>query len=113
MSPCDSGRHQNFHDQIMLISGHDRLKKISASIHNQVSRFSYKSLQDPDHLASSVRYHREIIKAIKAGDKTIAGRLMKAHVLEALDGLLAMPEFKMKSDDRKNSAALAAQQKTG
>jgi DNA-binding GntR family transcriptional regulator len=36
--------HQNFHCQIMLIAGHDRLKKISDSIHNQVCRFSYKSL---------------------------------------------------------------------
>jgi len=101
--------HQNFHDQIMLISGHDRLKKISASIHNQVSRFSYKSLQDQDHLTSSVRYHREIVKAIKARDKVTAGRLMKAHVLEALDGLLSMAEFKAGSVDNKKWAALAAQ----
>jgi len=101
--------HQNFHDQILRISGHDRLKKISASIHNQVSRFSYKSLQDHDHLTSSVRYHREIIKAIKARDKVTAGRLMKAHVLEALDGLLAMPQFKTKSGDHKKCAALAAE----
>ena len=35
--------HQDFHDQIMDISGHERLKKISNSIHNQVCRFSYRS----------------------------------------------------------------------
>ena len=100
--------HQNFHDQIILISGHDRLKKISASIHNQVSRFSYKSLQDQDHLTASVRYHQKIVKAIKAGDKVTAGRLMKAHVLEALNGLLSMPEFKAGSADNKKCTALAA-----
>ncbi len=83
--------HHGFHDKIMVISGHDRLKKISVSIHNQVGRFSYKSLQNKSHLQSSVRYHRQIIKAIKAKDKTRACRLMKEHVLEALDVLLSMP----------------------
>ena len=91
--------HQNFHAQIMLISGHDRLKKISASIHNQVSRFSYKSLQNRAHLDSSVRYHRKIIKAVMAGDKVSACRLMKEHVLEALDGLLSMPELQKREPD--------------
>ena len=85
--------HQNFHNLIMLISGHDRLKKISASIHNQVSRFSYKSLQNTEHLNSSVRYHRRILKAVIARDKISACRLMKEHVLEALDVLYAMPEL--------------------
>ncbi len=83
--------HQNFHDKIMLISGHDRLKKISVSIHNQVGRFSYKSLQNNSHLQSSVGYHRNIVTALKAKDKTLACSLMKEHVLEALDVLLSMP----------------------
>ncbi|UCD79506.1 MAG: GntR family transcriptional regulator [Desulfobacterales bacterium] len=100
--------HQNFHDQIILISGHDRLKKISASIHNQVSRFSYKSLQNRSHLKSSVRYHRQIIKAIKSGDKVLACRLMKAHVLEALNGLLSMPELQKEAADNEQCTAIAA-----
>lgn len=93
--------HQNFHNRIMLISGHDRLKKISASIHNQVSRFSYKSLQNSEHLNSSVRYHRQIITAVIARDKVLACRLMKEHVLEALDVLRTMPELQKKEPDKK------------
>jgi DNA-binding GntR family transcriptional regulator len=77
--------HRNFHNQIMVISGHDRLKKISASIHNQVSRFSYKSLQNRNHLDSSVRYHRQILDAIKDQDGALACKLMKEHVLNAID----------------------------
>ena len=77
--------HRNFHNQIMVISGHDRLKKISASIHNQVSRFSYKSLQNRNHLDSSVRYHRQILDAIKDKDSALACKLMKEHVLNAID----------------------------
>ena len=100
--------HQNFHDQIMNISGHERLKKISASIHNQVSRFSYKSLQDEGHLQSSVRYHREIINALKAKDKNLACRLMKEHVLEALEVLLSMPELQEEIADETQYAAAVA-----
>ena len=97
--------HQNFHSEIMIISGHDRLKKISASIHNQIGRFSYRSLQNKSHLQSSVRYHRQIIDAIKAKDKTRACRLMKEHVLEALDVLLSMPGMQEENGDQKRPAA--------
>jgi DNA-binding GntR family transcriptional regulator len=97
--------HQSFHDKIMVISGHDRLKKISASIHNQIGRFSYRSLQNKSHLQSSVRNHRQIIDAIKAKDKTRACRLMKEHVLEALDVLLSMPGLQEENGDQKRPAA--------
>jgi DNA-binding GntR family transcriptional regulator len=95
--------HQNFHNFIMLISGNDRLKKISASIHNQISRFSYKSLQNRDHLNASVRYHRQIVMAVIEGDKDLACRLMKEHVLEALDVLLIKPQPPKKDSERKQA----------
>jgi DNA-binding GntR family transcriptional regulator len=97
--------HQSFHHQIMIISGHDRLKKISVSIHNQVGRFSYRSLQDQSHLKSSVRYHRKIINAIKAKNKPLACRLMKEHVLEALDVLMSMPGFEKENVAAEQPAA--------
>lgn len=93
--------HQRFHDIIMVISGHDRVKKISVSIHNQVGRFSYRSLQDKSHLRSSVRYHRKIVDALKAKDKNLACKLMKEHVLEALNVLLSMPELRAESANPK------------
>ena len=97
--------HRNFHHKIMVISGHDRLKKISVSIHNQVGRFSYKSLQNKSHLQSSVRYHRQIINAMKAKDKNLACRLMKEHVLEALAVLLSMPGLQEEIDGEMLHAA--------
>ena len=99
--------HQKFHDKIMVISGHDRVKKISVSIHNQVGRFSYRSLQNKSHLRSSVRYHRKIVDAIKAKDKTLACSLMKEHVLDALNVLLSMPELQDESTGLKRLAATA------
>ena len=97
--------HQNFHHKIMVISGHNRLKKSAVSIHNQVSRFSYKSLQNSSHLQSSARYHRQIVNAIKAKDKTQACGLMKEHVLAALNVLLSMPDLQEKNDNETRHAA--------
>lgn len=91
--------HQEFHDQIMLISGNDRLKKFSNNIHLQVCRFSYKSLQNSLHRKSSIRYHRRIMDAVKEKDKARACKLMKDHVLEALDVLLDMYEENDKASE--------------
>lgn len=92
--------HQNFHDKIMVISGNERLKKISSSIHNQVSRFSYKSLQNRDHLHSSVRYHRKIMDALRKKNKPFACKLMKEHVLKAIDVFREMNNLKQKPFDQ-------------
>jgi DNA-binding GntR family transcriptional regulator len=89
--------HQEFHDQIMLISGNERLKKFSASIHLQVCRFSYKSLQNEAHLRSSIGYHQRIINALKEKNKPLACKLMKDHVLSALDTLRDMHDLKEES----------------
>lgn len=85
--------HWHFHDQIMNISTNRRLKKISASLHNQVTRFSYLSLQDRAHLDSSIEYHRLIYAAIKKKDSARACRLMREHVLMALDVLRQRIDF--------------------
>jgi DNA-binding GntR family transcriptional regulator len=86
--------HQKFHDKIMQISGNNRLRKISSSIHNQVSRFSYKSLQNRSHLHSSVRYHRQIMNSIQDKNKPLACKLMKEHVLKAIDAFREMNHLK-------------------
>jgi len=82
--------HKVFHNSIMGIAGNDRLRTFALNLHNQVTLFSYKSLQDKNHLNSSVRYHREIVNAMKNKDGSLACRLMKEHVLNALDVLRDM-----------------------
>ena len=82
--------HKSFHRLIMAIAGNARLERFASSLHNQVTPFSYKSLQDKDHLHSSVQYHKNIVKAMREGDKSLACRLMKEHVLNALDVLKKM-----------------------
>ncbi len=82
--------HERFHRIIMEAAGNERLKKFSDSLHNQVSRFSYRSLQNRAHLAASVDYHRRIVAALARCDREQACRLMKQHVLEALEVLVKM-----------------------
>lgn len=76
--------NETFHNVTIEIAGHERLKKIAASLQNQVKRFSYKSLADRNHLQSSCRYHREILEAIKRKDKDAAERLNREHILKGL-----------------------------
>lgn len=100
--------HQAFHDKIMLISGNERLKKFSTSIHLQVCRFSYKSLQNNAHRNSSIRYHRRIINALKEKNKPLACKLMKDHVLEALDVLREMNDLKKETPQEGPIKAVAS-----
>lgn len=76
--------HETFHDVIINVTGNRRLKTITSHLHNQVNMFSYKTLQNKDHLYSSLHYHWEILKAIKAKNTFRACKLMKEHVLSAL-----------------------------
>lgn len=79
--------HGSFHKVIMDIAGNGRLKAIASHLHNQVTMFSYKTLQHRDHLHSSLHYHWEILNAIKTKNTSSACGLMKEHVLNALDVL--------------------------
>jgi len=82
--------HKTFHNSIMVIAGNDRLRTFASNLHNQVTLFSYKSLQDKNHLNFSVRYHGDIVNAMKQKDRSLACSLMKEHVLNALDVLRDM-----------------------
>ena len=99
--------HKVFHSRMMEIAGNYRLKTFAANLHNQVTPFSYQSLQQKEHLLSSVRYHRKIIDAIKEGDRPLACRLMKQHVLDAL------PVFREMQDVVLDGVALSSQGKEG
>lgn len=81
------GYHEEFHGLLMDIAGNERLKRIARSLHNQVKRFSFRSLAHDGHLRNSCRRHRQILQAIRDGNASEAEALSKRHVLEALDFL--------------------------
>lgn len=90
--------HRAFHRTIMDIAGNDRLKEFAGNLHHQASRFSYITLQNRAHLQSSIEYHRKILSAVKDKDKVLASRLMKEHVLKALDLQVEMSRLKASAE---------------
>jgi DNA-binding GntR family transcriptional regulator len=79
--------HEEFHGLIMDIAGNQRLKKIALSLHNQVKRFSYRSLTHEEHLRNSCMRHREILQALRERNPGRAEDLSRQHVMEALEFL--------------------------
>lgn len=80
--------HGSFHLEIMEIAGNQRLTKIALTLHKQISRFSYKTLHNMQHLVKSFEYHKKIIKMIAEKKRGRACKIMKEHVLDAMNFLL-------------------------
>lgn len=76
--------HQAYHRLILDVAGNGRLKAFAVTLHEQVRRLSYRTLQDTDHLHASLAYHKKIVQAFRDGNRAAAKRLMRTHVLEAL-----------------------------
>jgi DNA-binding GntR family transcriptional regulator len=77
--------HRAFHEIIMILAGNSRLAQVENNLRFQISRISYNSLKNPAHLKASLEYHRQIFAAMKKADRALACKLMKEHVLDALD----------------------------
>lgn len=84
--------HRKFHIRIMDIAGNGRLGTIATNLHKQIRRFSYQTLQHKKHLVKSAEYHRAIVEEMLKKDKKNACRIMKEHVLDALNFLINMPD---------------------
>ena len=85
--------HQRFHIRIMDIAGNRRLGIIASNLHKQIQRFSYQTLQHKAHLTTSAKYHRRIVNKILEKDKEKACKIMKEHVLDAMNFLISMPSI--------------------
>jgi DNA-binding GntR family transcriptional regulator len=83
--------HRKFHIRIMEIAGNGRLEIFASSLHKQIRRFSYQTLQDKDHLIASAKYHKAIMEKMFEKDKKNACKIMKDHVHDAMDFLISMP----------------------
>ncbi len=84
--------HSAFHLKIMEMAGNQRLKKIASSLHKQISRFSYQTLHDQQHLYKSSEYHKQIIAMVAEKNREKACKIMKEHVLDAMNFLLDLSE---------------------
>jgi DNA-binding GntR family transcriptional regulator len=80
--------HREYHLVILEASDNRRLMEVAATLHQQVRRYSYKSLQNNEHLRSSLKAHKEIVQATKKGNAARARALMREHVLAGLNVLI-------------------------
>jgi DNA-binding GntR family transcriptional regulator len=80
--------HQKFHVMIMEVAGNQRLFNFASNLHKQIRRFSYQTLHYREHLDTSCVYHEQILQKIVDKDKENACRLMKDHVMDAMNFLL-------------------------
>ncbi len=76
--------NSNFHDVPLEVCGHQRVKRILQTLHDQVRYFSYQTLSDGEHMKRSCEYHRKIYEAFKYGDLEETVRLSREHVMAAL-----------------------------
>ena len=77
-----------FHNIIYRASGNRLLEKTLSELHRNIISYRKMSLSVPGRLERSVGEHREILKAIEAGDAERADSLTCAHVAAALENML-------------------------
>lgn len=83
--------HREFHILIMEIAGNQRLLKFASSLHKQLRRYSFQTLSYESHLNRSNGFHQEIATLIADRDKDNAARLMREHIMDAMEFLLNIP----------------------
>ena len=90
--PALAAKNRIFHSKIIEISNSTRLALlIETLIHVPIVMQTYK-VYSPDALERSLRHHREIVNAMKAGDEVWASSVMRAHVLAAREEILGQDE---------------------
>jgi DNA-binding GntR family transcriptional regulator len=86
--PADVLRYQalneRYHDIMIEISGHWRLRNILQVLHNQVKRYSGMSLTRREHLQESLDLHIAILGAVRARDLALATQLTREHISRGL-----------------------------
>ncbi len=90
--------HREFHIRIMTIAGNQRLLKFAANLHKQIQRYSFQTLGYETHLKTSNRFHHMIVDLIDAEDKENACKMMKTHVIKAMEFLLSNPDIYKEPD---------------
>ncbi len=72
-----------FHDRLVELAGNRKLTDVYRKLIKELSLFRRLNLADGWLMPVSVGEHRQIVKAIAAGDADAAGRAMFAHVMES------------------------------
>ncbi len=77
-----------FHDQLIEFCGNRKMAGIYRRLVRELGLYRRRNLSEAAVLPHSVAEHRQILKAIAAGDGETAGRLMYEHVVESKERML-------------------------
>ncbi len=77
-----------FHDALVEFAGNRKLAAIYRKLVKELALFRRRNLDDRGVLPHSVAEHRQILKAIAAGDAEAAGRAMYEHAIESKERML-------------------------
>jgi phosphonate utilization transcriptional regulator len=72
-----------FHDRLVELAGNGKLTTVYRKLIKELSLFRRLNLADGGLMPVSANEHRQIVKAIAAGDPASAGRAMFRHVMES------------------------------
>ncbi|HXF45884.1 MAG TPA: phosphonate utilization associated transcriptional regulator [Burkholderiaceae bacterium] len=78
-----------FHDTLVQFAGNRKLAEVYRKLVKELALFRRRNLLDRGVLPHSASEHRQILKAIAAGDPEAAGRAMFDHVMESKQRMLA------------------------
>jgi phosphonate utilization transcriptional regulator len=78
-----------FHDRLVEMAGNRKLTAIYRKLIKELSLFRRLNLADGWLLPISANEHRQILKAISAGDPDAAGRAMFQHVMDSKQRTIA------------------------
>ena len=73
----------HFHDRLVELAGNGKLTAIYRKLIKELSLFRRLNLGDGVLMPASVREHRQIVRAIAAGDADAAGKAMHAHAMDS------------------------------
>lgn len=76
-----------FHDRLVALAGNAKLAATYRKLIKELSLFRRKNLTD-ESMAVYAREHRQIVKAIAAGDAEAAGQAMYQHVMNSRERTL-------------------------
>jgi phosphonate utilization transcriptional regulator len=77
-----------FHDRLVELAGNGKLTAIYRRLVKELSLFRRMGLDGADDLPTSVAEHRQIVKAISAGDADAAGRCLFEHAVRSKERML-------------------------
>jgi DNA-binding GntR family transcriptional regulator len=82
--------NRRFHEAIWATSHNATLVDLLDRLHAHLTRYRETTLTHPGRLETALAEHRELIAAIKAGDRDRAGRIAEEHMTGARNARLQM-----------------------